>query len=111
MAIESEQQLIRLLRTVRSLDADDINVMLSTANYLPDGRLRGLYIGSMVRKCSREEIIEFFRAADAYLVGIGGAVRGDRVYPDHYPTGGRPPCVPRNGFSCWVPASDDWEPR
>jgi hypothetical protein len=111
MAIESEQQLIALLSAVRGLDPEDIDVMVSTASYLPNGLLRGLYIKSMIRKCPRPEVIAFFQRAGANLIGFGGDQRGDRVYPDHYPTSDiAEPCKPRNGYSCWVPASNPWKP-
>jgi hypothetical protein len=112
MAIESEQQLIELLRDVRGLDPEDIAVMIATANYSSNGHLRGLYLGSMMRKCARHEIINFFQKANARLVGYGGHPDGDRVYRNYYPTSDNAkPCVERDDASCWVPASNSWEPR
>jgi transposase len=39
---------------------------------------------------------------------------GDRaggvVYADYYPTGAHPPCVPKDGWSCWVAAKTPWRP-
>jgi hypothetical protein len=111
MAIESERQLADLVFQLRSLSDEDRFVIMSTANYSPEGRLRGLYIRSILQRCPRDEALQFFTMAGVFVVGFGGAQLGDRVYPDHYPTGGRPPCVPRDGYSCWVPASDTWQPN
>jgi hypothetical protein len=109
MAITSEQQLARLLAEMDSLTNDD-RIEIMRGAYFVKGTLRGLYIAPMQR-CPPAEVIGFFTSAGAFLFGVGGLQGGGRVYPDHYPTGhDNPPCVPRDGFSCWVPDSNPWKP-
>ncbi len=112
MAIESEQQLIALLRDVRGLEPEDIDIMISTANYSSDGSLRGLYLGFMMRKCKRHEIVNFFQEAGAFLFGVGGDPQGGQVYYNYYPTSDNSePCKERPDYSCWVHAGSRWKPN
>jgi hypothetical protein len=115
MAITSERQLAQLLANMESLSNDD-RIEIMKGAWFVKGRLRGLYIAPMMSKGNANEIKTFFTGAGALLftapggqgVGLPG---GGRVYADYYPTGhDNPPCVPRDGFSCWVPDSSDWEP-
>jgi hypothetical protein len=110
MPISSELQLENLLRrNVPALSEEGLHAMLDTAEFRDDGWLVALYIRPL-RAAPSGQIDRFFRDAGAFM-GEYGDRSGGNVVPDHYPTShGNPPCVPRDNWSCWVPANNPWRP-
>src|SRR5438270_3154425 len=102
MAINSEAELRRLLDQIQSLDASDVAETVASAHYNANGRLDGMYSGSLVAKASPSEIAAFLGAAGAYHPDYGGAIHCNVVRPNEYPTGNPAnPCVARNNWWCW----------
>jgi hypothetical protein len=97
MAINSHAELRRLLDQIQSLDASDVADIVGSAHYNANGRLDGIYSGSLVAKASPSEIAAFLGAAGAYHPDYGGTINGDVVGPNVY----RPanPCAARNDNS------------
>ena len=102
MAINSHAELRRLLDQIQSLDAADVADIVGSAHYNANGHVDGMYAGPLVAKASPSEIAAFLGAAGAYHPDYGGAINGDRVVPNAYPTGDPTnPCVSRNDCFCW----------
>jgi hypothetical protein len=101
-------QLETMLRqSLPSISADGIRETVRTAIFI-NVRLAGLDL-TYLRLAPREQQDRFFRLANARMGQLGDP-NGGRVYENYYPTGGNPPCVLRNTWTCWVAANDPWEP-
>ena len=109
MPIHSPEELKRMLQSTcrRSLSDGDIEVLEDTAIF-QRGLLAGLYLKPM-QKCAFDEMNNFYRMAGVHMRGMGDRA-GGVVYADYYPTGVHPPCVPKDGWSCWVAAKTPWRP-
>src|SRR5579862_7102607 len=102
MAINSHAELRRLLDQIQSLDASDVADIVGSAHYNANGRLDGMYSGPLVAKASPSEIAGFLGAAGAHHPDYGGAIKGDVVRQNAYPTdNATDPCVDRNDWWCW----------
>jgi hypothetical protein len=104
MAINSEAQLRQALRQIRSLDPNDVSAIVGSAHFNAKRELDGIFAGPLIAKATPSQIEGFLIAAGARHPFYGGAVGGNVVYPDEYPTGGNPPCVPRDNYFGWAPA-------
>src|ERR1700677_3306049 len=102
--VSSQAELRRLLDQVRSLDARDVANIVGSAHDTANGDLDGMYAGSLVTKASGSEIDTFFKDAGLKEAGgfhpdYGGAINGDVVRANEYPTGNpTSPCVARNDW-------------
>jgi hypothetical protein len=103
MAITSPGQLQQELGQMRSLDPADIADIMQYAHFSASGVLDGIYARPLVAKATPPEIRQFLTTAGAHHPTYGGAIGGDEVRPDAYPTGrGSNPCVARDNFWCWA---------
>jgi hypothetical protein len=103
MAINSQSELQLQLNRIQSLDTFDVANIMGSAHYNASGRLDGMYARSLVAKASSLEIDGLLKAADAYHANYGGAIGGDVVRADAYPTGNPiRPCADRDNFWCWA---------
>lgn len=112
MAIETRDQLSRLLReNVPGMPESELNFMIQTAYFETTG-LRGLYIGFLLSRPDASTVIErFLTAAGAYEANFGGDRTGDQCFFHYRPTGLKPPadpCEPMQWASCWT--TRDWKP-
>jgi len=102
MAIQSREHLQRLLNQIPSLNEHDVSLIVSRAHYGANGHVNGIYVRSLLTKCTHSEIRQFLVAAGAYHPQYGGDEAGDIVRPDAYPTGDMSnPCVERDDHWCW----------
>jgi len=100
-------QLETMLRqSLPSISTDGIRETVKTAIFI-NVRLAGLDL-TYLRLAPRQQQDRFFRLANARMGQLGDP-NGGRVYENYY-TGGNPPCVPRNTWTCWIAANDRWEP-
>lgn len=97
-----------LRESLPSISADGIQETVSTAIFL-GSRLAGLNM-TYPRLAPVAQLEQFLRLANVQMGNLGDP-NGGRVYENFYPTThGKPPCVPRDNWSCWVAANDTWEP-
>jgi hypothetical protein len=108
MAIRSPEELESLLRAnFLSVSDNALQVVLDTAIFSNE-RLLSLYIRPL-RDATRADFGAFLAAARVYM-GQLGDLTGGRVYENFIWHDGRPPCRPKNNWTCWVAANDSWRP-
>jgi hypothetical protein len=97
-----------LAESLPSISANGIQETVSTAIFL-GSRLAGLGM-TYLRLAPVAQLDRFLKSANVRMGSLGDP-NGGRVYENYYPAShGKPPCVPRANWSCWVAANDPWEP-
>jgi hypothetical protein len=102
MPIRNQTELVNYLRSLRTplpLTPDDFETIVGHAQFLENGKCRGLIYGPLKEKLT---FAQFETLMVELNVNISVGVRlGDKVRVHEYPTGKiDPPCVPKDDAFC-----------